>query len=111
GHAFQVRDQVPGEEAVVPHEEGVDQRLADQLGERGNLDRLFDVVPVAEEPHLSPPSYARTPARTDRGSASPDGESRLPPGRSPSPAAGSPGGRAMAMSSRLRTSARRRFSS
>src|SRR5213078_2541623 len=95
------------EDAVVPYEEGVDQRLANQLGERGNLDRLFDVVPVAEEPHLSLPSYARTPARTDRGSASADGESRLPPGRSPSRAAGSPGVRATDISSRLRTSCRR----
>src|SRR5439155_336051 len=99
GDAVEVRDQVRREDAVVPHEEGVDQRLANQLGERGNLDRLFDVVPVAEEPHLSPPAYGRTPARTDRGSASPDGESRLPPGRSPSRAAGSTGVRAMDISS------------
>src|SRR5207247_1238420 len=106
-HPTQVRDQVPREHAVVPHEERADQRIPDQLGECRDFDGLLDVVPIAKEAHLIPPWRARTPARTGPGSASRAAGSRRSRGRPPSRAGGSPAVPATGTSSRPRTSSRR----
>src|SRR3989442_3712631 len=103
----QVRDEVLRQEPVVADEEGADQPLAYYLGEGGDFDRLLDVMPVPEEPHLTTPFPARTIGQIGPESAWPVGASRRFPSRRPYLVGGSRGRPATDTSSRPPASCRR----